>query len=59
MDLATDPRGLSLDPALRYLIRDRVAAYGGVFRSRLKAMGIVEVLSDPRSPWQNAYAERV
>jgi putative transposase len=42
-----------------YLIRDRDASYGGVFRSRLKAMGIIEVLSVPRSPWQNAYAERV
>ncbi len=45
--------------APRYLIRDRDASYGGVFRSRLKAMEIIEVLSAPRSPWQNAYAERV
>jgi transposase InsO family protein len=45
--------------APRYLIHDRDASYGGVFRSRLKAIGIVEVLSAPRSPWQNAYVERV
>jgi putative transposase len=32
---------------------------GAAFRSRLKAMDITEVLSAPRSPWQNAYAERV
>jgi putative transposase len=50
---------LPWDTAPRYLIRDRDAAYGGVFPSRLKAMGIIEVLSAPRSPWQNAYAERV
>ena len=45
--------------APRYLIRDRDGIYGGVFRSRLQAMGINEVLTAPRSPWQNAYAERV
>ena len=43
----------------RYLIRDRDASYGAAFRSRLKAMDITEVLSAPRSPWQNAFAERV
>ena len=47
------------DTAPRYLIRDRDAAYGAVFRCRLKAMEVIEVLSAPRSPWQNAYAERV
>ena len=47
------------DTAPRYLIRDRDAAYGAVFRSRLKAMEVTEVLSAPRSPWQNAYAERI
>ncbi len=43
----------------RYLIRDRDRTYGEVFRSRLRAMGIEQVLIAPRSPWQNAYAERV
>jgi putative transposase len=47
------------DTAPRYLIRDRDAAYGAVFRCRLKAMEVIEVLSAPRSPWQNAYAERL
>jgi putative transposase len=47
------------DSAPRYLIRDRDASYGAAFRSRLKAMDITEVLSAPRSPWQNAFAERV
>src|SRR6266481_6368839 len=50
---------LPWDTAPRYLIRDRDAAYGSAFRSRLKAMEVVELLSAPRSPWQNAYAERV
>jgi transposase InsO family protein len=29
------------------------------FRSRVEAMGITEVITAPRSPWQNAYVERV
>ncbi len=47
------------DSAPRYLIRDRDAAFGSAFRSRLDGMGILEVLTAPRSPWQNAYVERV
>ena len=33
--------------------------WGALFRSRLQAMGINEVLTTSRSPWQNAYAERI
>ena len=29
------------------------------FRDRLQAMGIEEIVTASRSPWQNAYAERV
>ena len=47
------------DTAPRYLIRDRDGAYGPEFRATLKAMGIKEVLTAPRSPWQNPYAERL
>ena len=47
------------ETAPRYLIRDRDRTYGEFFRSRLRAMHIGEVLIPPRSPWQNAYAERV
>jgi transposase InsO family protein len=47
------------DTAPRYLLRDRDASYGRYFRSRVKAMGITEVITAPRSPWQNAYVERV
>jgi len=45
--------------APRYLLRDRDAAYGAAFRSRVKALGIGEKLIAPRSPWQNPYVERV
>ena len=47
------------DTAPRYLIRDRDASYGSVFRSRCHALGINEVLTAPRSPWQNAFVERI
>ncbi len=47
------------DTAPRYLLRDRDASYGLAFRSRVEAMGIKEVITAPRSPWQNAYVERV
>ncbi len=47
------------DTAPRYLIRDRDSVYGEDFRQRVQAMGIHEVLTAPRSPWQNAYAERL
>jgi transposase InsO family protein len=45
--------------APRYLLRDRDASYGLEFRSRIEAMNITEVITAPRSPWQNAYVERV
>lgn len=47
------------DMAPRYLLRDRDAIYGAAFRSRVAALGIEEVLSAPRSPWQSPYVERV
>jgi len=42
-----------------YLLRDRDASYGSAFRNRVQAMGIKEVVTAPRSPWQNPYVERL
>jgi transposase InsO family protein len=47
------------ETAPRYLLRDRDASYGPRFQRRVQAMGIEEVVTAPRSPWQNPYAERV
>src|SRR6202051_4086887 len=47
------------DTAPRYLLRDRDASYGAEFRRQVDAMGITEVVTASRSPWQNAYVERV
>jgi putative transposase len=42
-----------------YLIRDRDAIYGNEFRRRIQSLGINEIIAAPRSPWQNAFAERL
>jgi hypothetical protein len=47
------------DSAPRYLLRDRDRIFGEDFVKQVQAMGIQQVLSAPRSPWQRAYVERV
>ncbi len=47
------------DTVPKYLIRDRDGAYGQVFKRRVRAMGIRDRPTAPRSPWQNAYVERL
>jgi hypothetical protein len=47
------------DTAPRWVLRDRDAVYGDVFRRRMAGVGIGEVISSPSSPWQNPYAERL
>jgi putative transposase len=40
------------------LIRDRDAIFGVAFDTRVDILGIEQVKTTPRSPWQNGYAER-
>lgn len=47
------------DTAPQYLLRDRDRIFGKEFVDQVKAMGIKQVTSAPRSPWQRAYVERV
>ena len=47
------------DSAPKHVIRDRDKIYGADFVRRVRAMGIEQVLTAPRSPWQNPYCERV
>jgi len=42
-----------------YLVRDNDRAYGRVFTSRVRAMGIRDRPISPGSPWQNGCAERL
>ena len=47
------------DSAPRLLIRDRDSIYGLIFQTRIANMGIEEVVTAARSPWQNPYCERI
>jgi putative transposase len=47
------------DRAPKYLLRDRDAIYGNAFQQRVQTMGIEQVLSAPRSPWQSPFVERL
>jgi transposase InsO family protein len=42
-----------------YLVRDRDRVYAEAFTRRIRAMGIRDRPTAPRSPWQNGYAERL
>jgi putative transposase len=59
MDRSADHEAFPWDTAPKYLLRDRDAIYGSQFQKRVQSMGIEEVLTAPRSPWQNAFVERV
>ena len=47
------------DESPRFLLRDRDSIYGDFFCRRIDHMGIEEVITAPRSPWQNPYVERI
>ena len=47
------------DTAPEFLVRDNDGAYGLVFWRRVRAMGIRDRPTMPRSPWQNGYVERL
>ena len=47
------------EPMPKRILRDRDGAYGKLVTQLLASMRIEEVLSAPRSPWQNAYVERL
>jgi putative transposase len=46
------------DEAPRYLVHDRDSAFHA-WATTAGALGIEEVVTAPRSPWQNAYVERL
>ena len=47
------------DSAPKFLIRDNDVKFGGVFKRRVRAMGIRDRPTSFRSPWQNGHTERV
>ena len=58
MDGPATRERLSDDQAPRYLLHDRDTVFTDV-ASTIGAMQIHEVVTAPRSPWQNAYVERL
>ncbi len=64
MDCSTNNGGFPLRHGSTLLlprasIRDRDSIYGARFRNRVKSLGIDEVPTALRSPWQNPYVERI
>ncbi len=47
------------DEAPKYVLRDRDSIYGAEFTKCIKGMGIEEVRTAFRSPWQSPYVERL
>jgi len=47
------------EEAPRYLLRDNDSIYGKAFQERVASLGIEELKTAYRSPWQNAYVERL
>ena len=45
--------------APKYLLRHNDSIYGVEFTKRVNAMGVKQIRTSFRSPWQNAYCERV
>jgi hypothetical protein len=47
------------DESPQHLIRDRDAVFGPAYTRRIRAMGIRDHPTAPRSPWQNGHVERL
>ena len=47
------------DDTFTMLIRDRDGIYGAAFDRRVNHLGITQLRTAPRSPWQNGYVERL
>jgi transposase InsO family protein len=47
------------DEAPHHLIRDRNGAFGPAYTHRIRAIGIRDHPTAPRSPWQNGHVERL
>jgi len=42
----------------RFLVRDNDSIYGATFVKRVDSLGLEQVKTAPRAPWQNCFAER-
>ena len=51
-------QALGPDVSVQRLIRDRDSIFGSVFDARVKNLGVHQMRTAARSPWQNGFAER-
>ena len=47
------------DNQYKYVVRDRDSKYGNYYKSIISEMGMKEVVTSYKSPWQNCYVERL
>jgi hypothetical protein len=59
MERTANRRSIPWDSAPRHLLRDEMRFMEKRFGSEFWRWGIHEVLTTPRSPWQNPYVERL
>jgi len=59
VDDAADSGGVPVEPGAGLLLRDRDAIYGGDFANLTRALGVEDVITVLRCPWQNPYVERL
>ena len=59
MDRPTTSQCVPLGIRPRYLLRDRDRIFGDNFTQQVQDMGMEQVLSALRSPWQRDYIERI
>jgi transposase InsO family protein len=52
-------RAIPAEHSLAFLVRDNDGAYGIAFRDQLRALGLDDRPTMPRSPWQNGHVERL
>jgi len=50
---------IGIDDTPKFLLRDNDAIFGKIFSRKVAALGLAEVTTALRSPWQNPYVERV
>jgi putative transposase len=48
-----------LDYVPRFIVHDRDSIYGGLFRTRIRGLGARALVTPPRAPQANAFAERM
>jgi putative transposase len=59
MDSTATGENISVRFRSARVLRDRDAIYGDLVQRRIRALGIEEVVTAPRSPGQNPFCERV